>query len=148
MLDRRCFVVLVATLCLAQGTAGALIPEELKTRIEQVTGPDPVVCNELLGKPDRRTPATAEELAVAVKCARGASERKTPFWLLVKVGGIDSWFGYGLLAGRDGQIQAFLYDSDPAGGAGAAPTFSVRPCRGFTLSESPSLTELRCGEDR
>lgn len=71
---------------------------------------------------------TSTQAAQAAECVARARTRREPFRVVLEGPGIDSHLATGVLAGRDGVVRRFNYDSAPCGGPGCRERFSLGPC--------------------
>lgn len=71
---------------------------------------------------------TSAQSAKAAECVGRARSRREPFKVVLEGPGIDSHLATGLLAGRDGVVRLFNYDSAPCGGPRCRERFSLGPC--------------------
>jgi hypothetical protein len=99
----------------------------LQAKIEQIVGTSPVDCGQhrdrggwvaSLDKP----PDDRDSLKASLACAQQASQKKTPFWTVTELSGVDSSGVYGLLGLRDGSVHFFT------GSLGGSDKFSMKPC--------------------
>lgn len=137
----------------SQGAGHAVVPrreaplDRLMRFVEQAVGPNAKSCGQFLLREFGRAPASLSELREASACIERSRLEKTPAWIVIQLQGIDSWVAYGLLATRDGGVQAFSYDGDPSGGSGAAPRFSTTPCVVVRVSEDlAGWARIACDE--
>ncbi|MCC6988224.1 MAG: hypothetical protein IT181_04460 [Acidobacteria bacterium] len=99
---------------------------DIAARVQAITGGAPVDCGRFFPSPPVHV--TADQLEGAVQCGRDAASQRSSFWLLVGGRGLDAWIAQGLLAGPDGVIRRFYYDSAPSGGPGSTPSFELARC--------------------
>jgi hypothetical protein len=71
---------------------------------------------------------TSSQAAKAAECVARARSRREPFKVVLEGPGIDSHLATGLLAGRDGAVRLFTYDSAPCGGPRCHERVSLGAC--------------------
>ena len=71
---------------------------------------------------------TSAQAAQAAECVARARSGREPFKVVLEGPGIDSHLATGVLAGRDGVVRLFNYDSAPCGGPRCRERFSLEPC--------------------
>ena len=71
---------------------------------------------------------TSAQAAQAAECVARTRSRREPFRVVLEGPGIDSHLAAGVLAGRDGVVRLFNYDSAPCGGPRCRERISLGPC--------------------
>lgn len=92
-----------------------------------------------------------ESRSTAVSCARGALDRKAPFWVGFQVMGIDSTVYVGLAHRADGRATHFTWDGDIYGGSALVPQHRLyevacgKPSVRIQRGKSPITCEYATG---
>jgi len=119
---------------------------DVQRRVERVLGGPAADCGRFFFKNAKRPAASAGELRNAIACVTEHAATRTPAWMVQQMRGIDSWVARGLMARPDGKVELFGYDSDPAGGGGAAPRFTTQACESPRVrNEAKTGPALACG---
>jgi hypothetical protein len=111
------------TTALQVRAAGGDAYDDLRYRVEQATVRSPLDCGRYAVGDERFKPATIDAVQESISCGTGAAAARTPFWLMVEQGGLDSFVATGLLGGPDGEVRRFDYDSYGGG------TFHIGVCK-------------------
>lgn len=100
----------------------------LAFHLDRATGVPTTDCGTFRSGVFKRHGLTSAQAAKAAECVARARSRQEPFKVVLEGPGIDSHFATGLLAGRDGVVRLFNYDSAPCGGPRCRERFSLGPC--------------------
>ena len=130
------------------GTSGHQAPRvepeaDVFARVQRLSGPAPIECGRHVGQHLWRAEPgyLLGDLKSSLDCAWAAAGARRPFWLLVRERGIDSWVATGLVAGDDGVIYSFQYDTYPPA------RLDVSPCGTPVVhAYSDSRGGISCGE--
>ena len=104
----------------------AVLFEQIRSRL----GSTPAECGRHFRERTARgvSEAGVIELEKSLSCGLAAAHARQSFWTFKQEQGIDSWLAYGLIAGSDGMIQHFIYDSLGVCGAAGCSTLAVAQC--------------------
>jgi hypothetical protein len=106
---------------------------DLRTYTERFTGRNAKDCGEHFIA-DLTQNVSRQQLLPSLDCAIKAAVDRTTFRTLFQTAGIDSLLFEGLLAGPDGIVYRFSFDSAPCGGDDCWGRFAIARC------DLPALT--------
>ena len=132
------------------GPPSPKVAADLRSRIEAVSGQNPVDCGQhastAFAGPDSRDPRlTAALLRPSLACATKSSAARLAFWASTQAAGIDSWIAHGLVGKRDGTILGFSYDSSPCGGPNCESRFTTTNCPNPRIAQGGAGASFVCG---
>lgn len=113
--------------------------QDLHERVTQVTGLDRRDCGNFIRRSARDQAATIAQLESAVVCAQAAASEHVAFWFGTGGFVVESWQVEGLLAGPNGILQHFVYNS-------FGPSFRATRCSRPQVAEPMGLARwIVCG---
>lgn len=122
-----------------EATSDADDLQDLYARVEQLTGLERRDCGNFIRRSARDQAATTAQLESAVACAQAAASEHVAFWFASGGFVVESWQVEGLLAGPDGILQHFVYNS-------FGPSVHATRCSRPRVAEPSGLArQIVCG---